>query len=203
MSKSQLGQDLEVVKFYNGKKNGFFVDIGAADGVFLSNTYLLEKKYDWKGICVDPVPSNYEKLKASRPNSIISAFAVHDKSDLILNFDIDDENGTSVLSGLSSFIIDKFKNIKKTTMTVKTISLNDLLEKYNAPEFIDYLSIDTEGNEFEILKAVNFNKYKFGLLHVEHNYQEPRRSQIRNLLLQNNYEYIGENQWDDNYKLKV
>ena len=62
MSKSQLGQDLKVLKFYNNKKNGFFVEIGASDGINLSNTYLLEKEYDWKGVCVEPIPYNYEKL---------------------------------------------------------------------------------------------------------------------------------------------
>jgi hypothetical protein len=74
------------------------------------------------------------------------------------------------------------------------------LEKYNAPLFIDYLSIDTEGSELEILKSVDLQKYKFGLIDVEHNYQEPRRTQIRELLTLNGYEFIRQNKFDDCYK---
>ena len=54
MSTSQFGQDLQVLSFYNGKRDGFFVDIGAYDGKYISNTYMLEKNFDWKGICVEP-----------------------------------------------------------------------------------------------------------------------------------------------------
>jgi len=60
MSYSQLGQDLEVLKFYNNKENGFFIEIGASDGLNLSNTYLLETQYKWKGICCEPIPNNFK-----------------------------------------------------------------------------------------------------------------------------------------------
>ena len=62
MSRSQLGQDLTVLKFYNNKRDGYFIEIGASDGIKLSNTYLLESQYGWKGICVEPIPNNYNKL---------------------------------------------------------------------------------------------------------------------------------------------
>lgn len=52
-SKSQEGQDINVLKFYKNKQNGFFVEIGALDGIEFSNTFLLEADYGWKGICVD------------------------------------------------------------------------------------------------------------------------------------------------------
>ena len=58
MSYSQLGQDLKVLEFYNNKLDGFFIEIGASDGINLSNTYLLEKNHNWKGICVEPIPNN-------------------------------------------------------------------------------------------------------------------------------------------------
>ena len=62
------------------------------------------------------------------------------------------------------------------------------------------MSLDTEGSELEILKSVDLTKYIFGLIDVEHNFIEPRRSQIRELLCSNGYTYIKENQWDDCYK---
>lgn len=80
MSHSQLSQDLEVLKFYNEKKNGFFIEIGANDGNILSNTYLLEKSYNWKGICVEPIPDKFKLLCENRPNSLCYDYAVYNKS---------------------------------------------------------------------------------------------------------------------------
>ena len=61
-SYSQLNQDINVLKFYNNKTDGYFVEIGASDGIKISNTYLLEKEYNWKGICIEPIQEEYEKL---------------------------------------------------------------------------------------------------------------------------------------------
>jgi hypothetical protein len=69
---------------------------------------------------------------------------------------------------------------------VETISLLDLLKVHNAPRFIDFLSIDTEGSEFEILKNFDFESYSFGSICVEHNFGETRE-QINTLLLANDY----------------
>ncbi len=68
--------------------------------------------------------------------------------------------------------------------------------------YIDYLSLDTEGSELEILKSVDLTKYTFGIIDVEHNYIEPRRTQIRELLESHGYEYIRANKFDDCYKHK-
>ena len=200
MSYSQLGQELEVIKFYNNKTNGFFIEIGASDGLTLSNTYLLETKYNWKGICCEPIPINFQKLVKNRKNSICYKEAVYNQSGLTLTFDI--ANKFNLLSGISKHI-DRHKHkvdSNKTVIKVKTISLLDVLDKANAPSFIEYMSLDTEGSEFEILKNFDFNKYTFGLIDVEHNYIEPRRTEIKNLLLSKGYIYKGENSWDDMYK---
>lgn len=199
---SQLGQDLEVLKFYNNKKNGFFIEIGASDGIELSNTYLLEQKYNWNGICVEPLPDKFKLLCNNRPNSLCYDKAVYNESNIDVIFDI--ANNYDLLSGISDNI-DCHKNkvnSNKTQIIVNTTSLNDLLEKSNAPLIIDYLSLDTEGSEFEILKSVDFNKYIFGLIDVEHNWVEPKRQQIKDLLLSNGYDYIRENRFDDCYKHK-
>jgi len=199
MPYSQWGQDETIVNFYKGKKNGFFIEIGAADGIQLSNTYMLEQEYGWSGICVEPIPDQYTKLVSNRPRSYCLNMAVYNESHQTVEFDI--ANVCSLLSGISSHI-DRhgaIVNSDKTTVSVQTISLNDLLFKYNAPSFIEYLSLDTEGSEYEILKNFNFNKYIFGYIDVEHNQVEPRRTHIRQLLLNNSYAYIGENCGDDRY----
>jgi FkbM family methyltransferase len=201
MSYSQLGQDLVVINFYNNKQHGFFIEIGASDGITLSNTYLLETKYKWRGICCEPIPNNFNKLVHNRPNSICYDKAVYNNSGLTVNFDI--ANNYDLLSGISENIDSRHKSnvdSNKTTIQVQTISLLDVLQNANAPSFIEYMSLDTEGSEFEILKNFDFEKYTFGLIDVEHNYVEPRRTKMRNLLLSKGYIYTGENQWDDMYK---
>lgn len=200
MSQSQIGQDLEVIKFYNNKENGFFIEIGASDGIELSNTYLLETQYKWKGICCEPIPERFEKCVKNRQNSICYNEAVYNQSGLTLTFDI--ANSYDLLSGISE-CIDAYKSYigsNKKSIQVQTISLLDVLDRANAPSFIEYMSLDTEGSELEILKNFDFEKYTFGLIDVEHNYIEPRRTQIRNLLLSKGYIYKGENKWDDMYK---
>jgi hypothetical protein len=96
--------------------------------------------------------------------------------------------------------IDRHLDTKnKEKILVETITLNKLLEDNNAPLFIEYLSIDTEGSEFIILESIDFNNYTFGIIHIEHNFVEPRRTDMRNFLLSKGYIYKGENQFDDEY----
>jgi hypothetical protein len=107
-----------------------------------------------------------------------------------------------LLSGITDHIDTHKKsvNANKTTIKVKTISLLDVLKNANAPMFIEYMSLDTEGSELEILKHFDFKQYIFGLIDVEHNFVEPRRTNIKNLLVSNGYIYKGENKWDDMYQ---
>ena len=200
MSYSQIGQDLRVVEFYNNKEYGFFIEIGASNGIYLSNTYLLETEYKWKGICCEPIPVRFEELVINRPNSVCYNQAVYSESGLSLLFDI--ANNFDLLSGISEHI-DAYKlnvDANKTSIEVQTISLLDVLDNANAPKFIEYMSLDTEGTELEIIKKFDFEKYTFGLIDIEHNYIQPRRSEINNLLLSKGYVYEGENKWDDMYK---
>lgn len=198
-SYSQIGQDLKVLEVYKHKQNGFFLEIGAFDGVVFSNSYILERDYLWTGICVEPVPYLFERLKTNRPKAICSDYAVYGESGLTLNFDI--ANDLDMLSGISAHIDRHYDQVyaNYTTIQVKTITLTDLLDMYNAPTFIDYMSLDTEGSEYEILKSFNFEKYTFGIIDVEHNGVEPRRSEIKELLLSKGYQYMGPNQIDDIY----
>jgi FkbM family methyltransferase len=200
MSTSQLGQDMEVLKFYNNKEGGFFVDIGANDGIEFSNTFLLERNYEWKGICAEPNPEVFKLLVKNRANSLCCDAAIYSLSYKNLLFDV--ANNYDLMSGLSDHldVHKEYVNRDKKQIVVKTLTLTDLLDKAKAPSFIDYLSLDTEGSEFEILRATDFSRYTFGLIDVEHNFVEPRRTEIRNLLLSHGYVYLRENQFDDSYK---
>ena len=199
-SQSQLGQDLEVLRLYNNKKNGYFVEIGASDGIEYSNTYLLEKKYGWTGICVEALPDRFSALEKNRPRSTCIHTAVFNETGKKVPFVIAHAN--DVLSGIPYYIGPQhIQTVRKnmTTIEMETMTLNDILRKANAPNHIDYLSLDTEGTELLILQCVDFSTYSFGIIDVEHNYLEPARTDIRNLLTSNGYEFLRENEFDDSY----
>jgi FkbM family methyltransferase len=197
---SQLGQDLAVIDFYKEKKDGFFVEIGAVDGIEISNTYLLETRYNWKGICVEAIPNKFEKLVKNRPNSKCVSKAVFSESGLKVPFSIC--HSLELVSGMNDYLGGNWKSTvenNRTVIEVDTMTLTEILDQNEAPLFIDYLSLDTEGTELEILKSVDLNKYTFGLIDVEHNYLEEPRKNIRDFLTANGYTFKTDNMWDDQY----
>lgn len=198
--KSQLGQDVFALIANNFKKNGFFVEFGATNGVRLSNTYLLEKKYGWTGILAEPAIIWHEELIANR-SAQIDFGCVWTNTGEVLDFDIIEGGGG--LSTISQFsACDKHVEARRKSIKtrVETISLIDLLHKYHAPETIDYISLDTEGSEFDILSTFDFTKFKFNALTVEHNNTDSREK-IFNLLTTHGYSRVFENmsKWDDWY----
>ena len=198
-SKSQLAQDLFVLSELDFKKKGFFVEFGSTDGVSLSNTFLLEKKFFWKGILAEPAKEWQKKLNKNR-DVFIEKNCIWHSSNKILTF-----NQVGELSTIDDFsysdMHDKAR-IKGKRYKVKTISLEDLLDKYNAPKIIDYLSIDTEGSEFDILSSFDFEKYKFRVITCEHNFTS-NRQKIYKLLLDKGYKrkYSDISKFDDWYVL--
>jgi FkbM family methyltransferase len=188
LSKSQLGQDLLALIGSVAKKNGFFVEFGAADGVALSNSFLLEKGFGWSGILCEPNRSWHEDLKKNR-SCTIEFRCVYSRTGELIGFS---ENYIGELSGITEFTgNDHHGLINRTTDSyqVETISLLDLLAQHNAPKHVDFLSVDTEGSEFEILNAFNFSRYTFGAICVEHNYLE-NRPKVKALLEANGYRQV-------------
>lgn len=199
LSTSQLGQDLWVLENTHYKKNGFFVEFGATDGVLLSNSFLLEKEFDWNGICSEPNPKFYSKLKENR-NCNLSDECVAGKSGEKVEFVLAGE-----LGGMRKYI-DYDNHAQKRQLyldnrdvvSLNTISLNDFLIKHNAPKCIDYLSIDTEGSEYEIIKEFPFDEWDIRMITIEHNYASTR-SKIRQVLVDGYGYQCVEAKWDDWY----
>ena len=198
-SQSQLGQDLLVLSQLDFKKNGYFVEFGATDGITLSNSYLLEKKFGWKGILSEPAKKWHGNLIENR-SAHISFDCVWRESEKEISFNETLTGEFSTIYEFSASDIHASSRKQGKIYNVKTISLNDLLNQYNAPKTIDYLSIDTEGSEFEILNSFNFNQYKFRVITCEHNYS-PCREKILSLLTKNKYKRIHEDisKFDDWY----
>ena len=196
-SKSQLKQDLFVLAELDLKKDGYFVEFGAANGIDFSNTYLLEKEFAWNGILAEPAKVWHRALKENR-NSRIETNCVWRDSDSILKFsEVDPPELSTIATYISS---DYHQRQNELSYDVRTISLLDLLKKYNAPNVIDYLSIDTEGSEYEILRKFDFERYQFNVITCEHN-RTPTREKVYKLLTRFGYvrKYTAFSRFDDWY----
>lgn len=199
-SHSQIFQDLFVVFLLKGKRNGFFVEFGACDGLAHSNTVILERDLRWKGILAEPAKCWQPALKSNR-SALIDHRCVWSQSGLTLDFKETEIRGLSTLTSLVDADLHRGFRIKGRTYPVETISLNDLLKVHNSPKQIDYLSIDTEGSELEILRAFKFEDHDIGLVTVEHNFREPERQAILDLLTSKGYVRLFEafSKFDDWY----
>lgn len=197
MSKSQIFQDLFILQTLHEKRDGYFVEFGAADGDFLSNTVLLERNFGWRGIVAEPCRNSHERLKNNR-RCIIDLRCVWTETGKTLTFS---ENPEPELSTIASFR-SRADQAQSSEYEVETVSLDDLLEQHNAPALIDYLSIDTEGSELEILRAFNFSRRKFRIITVEHNFRSFRDDMFR-LLTSKGYQRVLERltMFDDWYVL--
>ena len=198
ISNSQLFQDIFVINELNYMRNGFYVEFGAMNGISGSNTYILEKKFNWTGILCEPSVKYKNSLIENRPDNFIETSCIYSESDTKLLFNDTKADGLSTLDLFSTS--DNWDRTIGEKYYVNSISLNDLLEKYNAPSKINYMSIDTEGSEYEILRKLNFDKYTFDVITVEHNFT-PARKKIHDLLVSNGYKskYTSVSSYDDWY----
>ena len=197
--KGQLGQDMWVIfRALPIKKKGFFLDLAAGDGVFLNNTYVLEKFFDWDGICIEPNPLFHKKLRKTR-NCIIDDSIVNDKSEKV-DFRID--NG--LFGGIVADDTDNNYGIYGENMeqaeiiTTTACTLTEVLDRHNAPKIIDYFSLDVEGCETRVIKGLDFNKYSFNCLTIERPTLE-----IHQIFLNNNYVFVKNNRYDAYYVHKT
>lgn len=175
------------------RRHGYFIEIGAMDGVQYSNTYLLEKQFQWSGIVVEPAHCWHKDLYVNR-NCRKDYRAVAAVTGQKLWFI---ETDPPELSGLQDFWTSKHPHhsfvslIKKNhDYPVSTVSLNDLLIHHKSPANIDYVSIDTEGSELCILQYFDFTGYKINLWTLEHNFVSTTRQNIFDIMHSNGYKRI-------------
>ncbi len=181
VSISQAGQDHWVYgEVFNETEDGYFLDIGAHDGVLLSNTFLLEKRYNWKGICIEANPNTFADLEANRDCKCINKCI--DKQSGSVSFAL-----RGVMGGIVSSDCDNRDDRKKEIVRLNTISLQQLLVQEKAPSVIDYLSIDIEGAEDRVLLGFGFDVYKFNCITIERPSKE-----VRKLLIDKGYILIKE-----------
>lgn len=183
-SHAQNLQDLLILILTNRKKKGFFVEFGACDGVEFSNTFLLESQYKWNGILSEPLDDWHQQLSKNRIAKIEKkALWSHSGEKLVIAKG--KSKGLTSVKRLNKYELFNLWQRQK----VDSISLNDLLLVHKAPKIIDFVSVDTEGTEYEILKEFNFKNWQVNFFCIEHNYSE-NRSKIRDLMFKQGYELI-------------
>lgn len=198
-SRAQLHQDLFAYAMSRGKSGGYFVEFGATNGEELSNTWLLEKRLGWRGILAEPARVWHNALRSYR-SAVIETDCVWKTTGDELEFL---EVSAAVLSTVAEHGDGDLHSARRknaTTYKVRTVSLNDMLARHGAPRDIDFLSVDTEGSEYDILAAFDFTRHRFGCIAVEHNFTE-NRARIHALLTKNGYRRVLEqaSQFDDWY----
>jgi FkbM family methyltransferase len=167
---SQFEQDKTVHQmFFQNIFNGYFVDIGAHDGTTFSNSKFFEE-LGWNGVCIEPNPKIFSILQSTRKCKCVKK-AISDKVGTAQFFQILGE--ANMLSGLA----DEFNqrgienihhNIQNNEFDYIDVEL-DLFDNIVDNTTIDFLSLDTEGNELKILQTIDFNKYNIKVITVENN----------------------------------
>lgn len=201
--KSQFKQDEFVYQaFFKDKRDGVFVDIGAHDGIGYSNTYFFEKTLGWKGLCIEPIPEVFAQLRNNRKAICVQGCINNRKGDVSF---MRARGAIEMLSG----IVDKYDprhlqrlkreaanaGITPEIITVPSLLLNELLEEHHFFH-VDYLSIDTEGGELDILKSIDYDRFDISVIDVENNYQS---SEIRDFLASKNYRFVTKLDVDEIY----
>ena len=195
-SPSQYGQDQVVYKLLGKPKNGTFIDIGANDGVTFSNSLFFER-IKWTGVCIEPHPIAFHELASARSCELLNACI--SETDSIVDFMVV-EGSSHMLSGISSFMdsahlerIDREIEInggKKRLIKIDAICPKTLIKNYNLKR-IDYLSIDTEGCEMEILKKFDFSEIKIKVIGVENGSRTPELFNYLNTVGYKLYKCVG------------
>jgi FkbM family methyltransferase len=163
------------------KRNGVFIDVGAHDGKTGSNTYFFEKELNWTGICIEPIQERFKELVINRPNSICVYGCAFDKPGVVQFREV--AGYSEMLSGIEGCydprhtqrILNEIQQCGGGYNMIEkpAFCLKDLISQHNI-NTIDYLTIDTEGSELEVLKGIDFDKVDIHVIDVENNYGDNR-----------------------------
>jgi len=185
-----------VFNFFSRKKNGFFVDVGAHDGVTWSNSLALERQLHWKGICIEPNPELFNLCDGIRTSINLNECCSDEEKNEMFRII---EGEAACIGGIVGFFEEDHKQrieeeVERYSVTYKDVAmptrtLKSLIEELEITK-IDYLSIDCEGAEAKILKGLDLSKHRPTLISVENQENKNRKSDIeaKTLLLDFDYE---------------
>ncbi|MEB3981990.1 FkbM family methyltransferase [Mycobacterium sp. 663a-19] len=213
---SQIGQDMFLNRwFFKDRGPGFFVDVGAYDGIVGSNTFYFEKHLHWNGIAFEPNPPAFEALRANRSCHLIQGCAYDRDGQIsflglsesaqrkaksrrpgsVLAMIFDSNHGGAMLGGIPEHMnqvrwvewIRKAMKLDQTEHTVPCFRIDSVLRDRGA-EIVDFLSIDVEGAELEVLRGIDFERVQVNVICIEHNPEFPA---VHDLLTTSGFEYAG------------
>ena len=198
---SQHGEDKWLDIYFSQKRHGFFVEVGAYDGIILSNTYHFEKERGWSGILVEPDVKKAELCRENRANSRIFECAAVGSNN-IKEVSFHQVDGGEVYSTIN--LIDSHRQrieeygLAHHEVKVRAMTLDKILAESQARR-IDFVSIDVEEAEFEVLNGFDIKKWKPAIVFVESNSSE-RKPEIRDYFVRNGYVYFHSIVVNDFYK---
>jgi FkbM family methyltransferase len=201
---SQVGQDRFLLEnFFRGRRGGVFLDIGAYDGETFSNTLFFERSMGWTGLCVEPLPSAFAKLAATR-KAICENICLGDFEGEADFIEADDLGGPNeqMFSGLAAnfdprhIIRVEAMTKRRVTRRVKVTKLSTLLAKHSLFD-IDFCSLDVEGAELAILSDFDPERFRVALFAIENNWDDAR---IPQLMAQKGYELYAKLEQDYVFK---
>lgn len=208
--KSQFGQDKFIIEnIFGGMTHGYFMDIGAGDGKMISNTWIMEKHFKWSGICIDPCNVTWESLQKNRTCIVDNIAASNFDGDL----DFYEVTSNGYYDSYFSSTKKPDPHYSKLNFTKKKCEkLYTILNRLCSDTLIHYLSIDTEGMEYDILKTFFEDEYlvdketwkrRIISLSIEHNFNEEYRKNINNLMEEYQYTLVKSLGVDDIYIHKI
>jgi FkbM family methyltransferase len=166
-SASNTCQDRWVVEaVFRGRRNGYFVDIGATNGIGANNTYALESQLGWTGICIEPNSDRFAELRKNR-RCVCEDLCVYSRATTVK---FTEPGAFPGYGGITEHLVPHKKaywSVDAREVDKQTATLQDLLTRHGAPKRIEYLSLDVEGSEYEILKGFPFDEYTFLAISVE------------------------------------
>jgi len=190
---SQIEQERWVLAMCLGRAGGRFAEIGAFDGVLHANTFCLERDHGWGGVLVEPNPLLYARLKQSRTATCLEK-AVYRQSGQLLSFVASQEIGTlAEYAEADGYAQHRRQAISENGLiTVETITFDEMdAADGRAGSGFDYVSLDTEGSELDILRTIDLARHAVALFTIEHNFVEPRRSEMHALLREAGYRRLN------------
>ena len=158
--------EVKIDELFKQKTNGFFIELGANNGLFQSNTAFLERVRNWKGILIEPSLKGYNECKTNRPGSICLNYACVSSTytDEFVHGDFQHNHPMASVNGErcnpnTPVSLEQLCKVKANT-------LEKILDEHSCSA-IDFLSLDTEGYELNILQGLNLNKYRPTYLLIE------------------------------------
>lgn len=206
---SQKGEDLFIDTYFDHKKKGFYVDIGAYHPSRYNNTKFFYDR-DWNGINIEPTPSRIKLFMNDRPRDINLNIGIGNKSEKVTFHEFDSEALSTFSKEEANSLMQVGYKFKKKTK-IQMYRLEDVMKKHVKSD-IDFMTVDTEGLDVEVLKSNNWNKYRPKLLCIEtidfidqlvsHGNELDRKNLISKYLLSQGYEELYSNELNTIYKDK-